>query len=78
MEPTKKIFRYRHLVEEIEHKILNGTYHPGERLPSIRKLHKQSNLSISTIMPTWNWNPWGLLKPGPNPAIASTLLPSKT
>ena len=49
MESAKKIFRYRHLAEEIEHKILNGTYHPGERLPSIRKLHKQSNLSISTI-----------------------------
>jgi DNA-binding transcriptional MocR family regulator len=49
MEPDKKIFRYRHLAEEIEEKIMNGTYHPGERLPSIRKLHKQSNLSISTI-----------------------------
>jgi DNA-binding transcriptional MocR family regulator len=49
MNPAKKIFRYRHLAEEIEQKILNGTYQPGERLPSIRKLHKQSNLSISTI-----------------------------
>ena len=49
MNSTKKIFRYRHLAEEIEHKIMNGTYHPGERLPSIRKLHKLSNLSISTI-----------------------------
>ena len=28
---------------------MSGTYQPGERLPSIRKLHKQSNLSISTI-----------------------------
>jgi DNA-binding transcriptional MocR family regulator len=45
----KKGFRYRQLVEEIEYKIMNGTYHPGERLPSIRKLRGQSNLSISTI-----------------------------
>lgn len=49
MEEAKKIFRYRHLTEDIEQKIMNGTYQPGERLPSIRKLHKQSNLSISTI-----------------------------
>jgi DNA-binding transcriptional MocR family regulator len=53
MEPsmydTKKIFRYRHLAGEIEQKIMNGIYQPGEKLPSIRKLHKQSNLSISTI-----------------------------
>jgi DNA-binding transcriptional MocR family regulator len=49
MEPDKKIFRYRHLAEEIEEKIMNGIYNPGERLPSIRKLHKQSNLSISTV-----------------------------
>lgn len=49
MDEKKKIFRYRFLAEEIEQKIMNGTYQPGERLPSIRKLHKQSNLSISTI-----------------------------
>ena len=49
MDETKKIFRYRLLAEEIEGKIMSGTYQPGEKLPSIRKLHKQSNLSISTI-----------------------------
>ncbi len=49
MDADKKVFRYRHLAEEIEEKIMNGTYQPGEGLPSIRKLHKQSNLSISTI-----------------------------
>ena len=49
VDPTKKDFRYRHLAEEIEKKILSGIYQPGERLPSIRKMHKQSNLSISTI-----------------------------
>ena len=49
MDADKKVFRYRHLAEEIEGKIMKGTYHPGEKLPSIRKLHKQTNLSISTI-----------------------------
>ena len=46
---TRAIFRYRHLVDEIEEKIEKGIYRPGEKLTSIRKLHKQSNLSISTI-----------------------------
>jgi DNA-binding transcriptional MocR family regulator len=49
VQGTKKIFRYRHLAEEIEQQIMGGVYQPGERLPSIRKLHRQTNLSISTI-----------------------------
>ncbi len=49
MIEAKKPFRYRHLAEEIEQQIMSGTYQPGERLPSIRRLHRQSNLSISTI-----------------------------
>lgn len=49
MTESKKGFLYRHLVDDIEQKIMNGVYQPGEKLPSIRKLHKQSNLSISTI-----------------------------
>ncbi len=48
VEPTP-IFRYQQLSEEIEHQILNGTYRVGDRLPSIRKLHRRLNLSISTV-----------------------------
>jgi DNA-binding transcriptional MocR family regulator len=42
-------FRYRELAAQIEHNILEGVYRPGEKLPSIRRLHRQSNLSISTV-----------------------------
>ena len=49
MTETKKGFLYRRLVDEIEQKIMSGVYQPGEKLPSIRELHKLSNLSISTI-----------------------------
>ena len=42
-------FRYRQLAAEIEGKIQDGTYQPGDKLPSIRRLHQQSNLSISTV-----------------------------
>ena len=49
MAKMRKAFRYRHLADEIEQKIMSGTYQPGERLPSIRKLHKHCSLSISTV-----------------------------
>lgn len=42
-------FHYRHLAREIEGKILSGEYQSGDRLPSIRKLHRRTHLSISTI-----------------------------
>ncbi|MFO7963154.1 MAG: GntR family transcriptional regulator, partial [Desulfobacterales bacterium] len=45
----KKIFRYKHLAEDIAQKIKSGIYQSGEKLPSIRTLHKQSGLSISTV-----------------------------
>ena len=49
MRPSGKIFRYRQLAKEIEREIISGTYQAGERLPSIRRLHRLTNLSISTI-----------------------------
>ena len=49
MTQSRKPFRYKHLSDEIEKKIKSGIYRPGEKLPSIRRLHKQFNLSISTV-----------------------------
>jgi len=46
---SRDAFRYRQLAGEIEKKIFAGLYPPGDRLPSIRSLHRQTNLSISTI-----------------------------
>jgi DNA-binding transcriptional MocR family regulator len=45
----EKEYRYRTLSQEIERKILRGIYHPGEKLPSIRTLHRRLNVSISTV-----------------------------
>ena len=42
-------FRYQRLAEEIEQNILKGTYRVGDRLPSIRRLHRRLDLSISTV-----------------------------
>ncbi len=49
MIQEKQSFLYKNLAGEIESKIHKGTYHPGERLPSIRELHRQRGLSIATV-----------------------------
>ncbi len=45
----KQLFRYQKLISELELNINNGTYRAGEKLPSIRALHKKMNVSISTV-----------------------------
>ena len=42
-------FRYVALADELQKNILNGVFSPGEKLPSLRKLHHQLGLSISTV-----------------------------
>ena len=42
-------FRYAALADEIQENIMNGRFRAGEKLPSLRKLHKQLGLSVSTI-----------------------------
>ena len=42
-------FRYVALADEIQDNILSGVFTPGEKLPSLRKLHHTLGLSISTI-----------------------------
>ncbi len=41
---------YEQLADEIAHLIASGTFRPGDRLPSVRKLSQQKRLSISTIL----------------------------
>jgi DNA-binding transcriptional MocR family regulator len=66
MENIKKIFRYQYLAGEIEQKINTGAYQPGDKLPSIRKLHKQSGLSISTVYKAFlDLETMGLIEPRP-------------
>lgn len=42
-------FRYRQLVNSLSAQIRNGSFRVGEKLPSIRRLHKDLKLSISTV-----------------------------
>jgi DNA-binding transcriptional MocR family regulator len=42
-------FHYAALADTIEAQIRNGAYNAGEKLPSIRNLHAETGLSISTV-----------------------------
>jgi DNA-binding transcriptional MocR family regulator len=42
-------FRYARLADDLEIKIKDGVYRSGEKLPSLRKLHGQTGLSITTV-----------------------------
>jgi DNA-binding transcriptional MocR family regulator len=42
-------FRYIKLADRLEKKIMVGDFRTGEKLPSIRKLHRSTGLSISTV-----------------------------
>ena len=42
-------FQYVTLADEIETGIMKGRFEPGEKLPSLRKLHLRMGLSVSTV-----------------------------
>ncbi len=43
-------FRYEQLADELAGLIEQGTYQPGDRLPSVRKMSQQRGISISSIL----------------------------
>jgi len=43
------VHRYQRLADSLESQIRSGVYRPGDRLPSIRRLHSRSGLSITTV-----------------------------
>ena len=43
------VFRYTGLADTLEAQIRNGSFRAGEKMPSIRKLHRETGLSISTV-----------------------------
>ena len=55
MSPANsKILRYQELAEGIADLIRQGTYPPGERIPSVRQMSLQQNLSISTVLQAYS------------------------
>ncbi|HSB01953.1 MAG TPA: PLP-dependent aminotransferase family protein, partial [Anaerolineales bacterium] len=50
-----KIPRYQELAERLAELIHQGTYPPGTRIPSVRQMSRQQNLSISTILEAYSF-----------------------
>ncbi len=48
-KPIIRNYRYVQLIDQIEAQIESGHYRPGEKLPSLRRLHLQTGYSISTV-----------------------------
>ncbi len=48
-KPGSRNYRYVELINRIEAQIEGGYYKPGEKLPSIRLLHRQTGFSVSTV-----------------------------
>ena len=46
----KNEYRYEILARQITNLIKQGTYRPGERIPSVRQMSKQQAVSISSVM----------------------------
>src|SRR5512138_673046 len=49
-----KILRYQELAEQLAELIRQGTYPPGTRIPSVRQMSQQQNLSISTVLEAYS------------------------
>lgn len=50
MKTDQSLPLYRHLAGRIEEMIAAGTFPPGSRLPSLRQLHRQLRISLTTVM----------------------------
>lgn len=48
--PTPNHSLYEQVADRIQDLIAEGTLQPGDRLPSVRKLHQQLSVSISTVL----------------------------
>ena len=46
----KETFQYERLAAQVASLIEQGTYQPGDRIPSVRQMSQQQNLSISTVL----------------------------
>jgi len=54
MSLNSKVLRYQELAEKLASLIRQGTYPPGERIPSVRQMSREQNLSISTVLQAYS------------------------
>lgn len=64
--PTAPLFRYMRLADDMEHQIQGGVYRAGEKLPSIRKMHRRTGFSITTVYQAYiELEKRGVVEPAP-------------
>lgn len=54
MQEQKPTFRYRVLADRIAHLIDSGVLRPGEKVPSVRRLGRQENVSVTTALQAYS------------------------
>jgi DNA-binding transcriptional MocR family regulator len=52
-------FLYENIANDISSLIDQGTFRPGERIPSVRQLSRQRKISITTALQAYLLNPGG-------------------
>ena len=63
---NSKTLRYQELAERLAKLIRQGTYPPGERIPSVRRMSDQQGVSISTVLQAYSLlERQGLIEPRP-------------
>ena len=49
MAPRHKTLLYEKVLEHVKAKIIDGTYHPGDRLPPVTALAQELGVAVSTV-----------------------------
>ncbi|MDY7024127.1 MAG: winged helix-turn-helix domain-containing protein, partial [Cyanobacteriota bacterium] len=50
LEKSDRTNLYEQVADRVQSLIEKGTLQPGDRIPSVRRMHKQMNVSISTVL----------------------------
>lgn len=50
MEGDSRVAKYQELVEQLKRQIKSGIWHPGDKLPSLRRQSEHSGLSLMTVL----------------------------
>ena len=45
-----RLYKYEEIAEEVIHLIKSGTFRSGDRIPSVREMSRQKQMSISTVL----------------------------
>jgi len=70
---------YKRLAEQLAEQIRQGLYKSEEKLPSVRGLSKQRNISVSTVVMSYNLlEDWGLIEVKPKSGYFVKAVASKT